>query len=58
MNVKSYDNVRQVIDNYETKFTSELKRTGFNYQVVFNTLGEKSDDMLHPIFLTIDRLTS
>ena len=50
MNVKSYDNVRQVIDNYETKFTSELKRTGFNYQVVFNTLGEKSDDMLHPDF--------
>lgn len=50
MNVKSYDNVRQVIDNYETKFTSELKKTGFNYQVVFNTLGEKSDDMLHPDF--------
>lgn len=50
MNVKSYDNVRQVIDNYETKFTSELKRTGFNYQVVFNTLGEKSDDVLHPDF--------
>lgn len=50
MNVKSYDNVRQVIDNYETKFTSDLKRTGFNYQVVFNTLGEKSDDMLHPDF--------
>ena len=50
MNVKSYDNVRQVIDNYETKFTSELKRTGFNYQVVFNTLGEKPDDMLHPDF--------
>lgn len=50
MNVKSYDNVRQVIDNYETKFTFELKRTGFNYQVVFNTLGEKSDDMLHPDF--------
>ena len=50
MNVKSYDNVRQVIDNYETKFTSELKRTGFNYQVVFNTLWEKSDDMLHPDF--------
>lgn len=50
MNVKSYDNVRQVIDNYETKFTSELKRKGFNYQVVFNTLGEKSDDMLHPDF--------
>ena len=50
MNVKSYDNVRQVIDNYETKFTSDLKRTGFNYQVVFNTLEEKSDDMLHPDF--------
>ena len=50
INVKSYDNVRQVIDNYETKFTSELKKTGFNYQVVFNTLGEKSDDMLHPDF--------
>ena len=30
MNVKSYDNVRQVIDNYETKFSSELNRTGFN----------------------------
>lgn len=50
MDVKSYDNVRQVINNYETKFTSVLKRAGFNYQVVFNTLGEKSDDMLHPDF--------
>lgn len=48
--IKNFENVRQVIDNYETKLTSKLKKSGFNYKVVFNTLNEQSEGMLHPDF--------
>ena len=50
MSIKNFENVRQVIDRYETKLTSKLKKSGFNYQVVFNTLHENSDEMVHPDF--------
>ena len=42
MSIKNFENVRQVIDCYE--------KSGFNYQVVFNTLHENSDEMVHPDF--------
>lgn len=48
--IKNFENVRQVIDNYETKLTSKLKKSGFNFQVVFNTLHENSEEMVHPDF--------
>lgn len=48
--IKNFENVRQVIDNYETKLTSKLKKSGFNYKVVFNTLNEQSEGMVHPDF--------
>ena len=50
MSIKNFENVRQVIDRYETKLTSKLKKSGFNYQVVFNTLHENSEEMVHPDF--------
>ena len=50
MSIKNFENVREVIDNYETKLTSKLKKSGFNYQVVFNTLHEHSEEMVHPDF--------
>ena len=50
MSIKNFENVRQVIDCYETKLTSKLKKSGFNYQVVFNTLHENSEEMVHPDF--------
>ena len=50
MSIKNFENVRQVIDRYETRLTSKLKKSGFNYQVVFNTLHENSDEMVHPDF--------
>lgn len=50
MSIKNFENVRQVIDRYETRLTSKLKKSGFNYQVVFNTLHENSEEMVHPDF--------
>ncbi|MGT2667195.1 rhamnan synthesis F family protein [Streptococcus rifensis] len=37
-NVKNFNNVQDVIDNYEVQFTNILKSHGFTYKSVLNTL--------------------
>lgn len=48
--IRDYENIRSVIDRYETRFTGILTKSGFKYGVVFNTLHENSDEMVHPDF--------
>lgn len=49
-NVKNYNNVQDVIDNYETQVTTKFLDAGFNYKVIFNTVNEDASHMLHADF--------
>ncbi|MGT2784727.1 rhamnan synthesis F family protein [Streptococcus merionis] len=48
--VQDFTDVQDVIDNYETRVTTNLIGAGFQYGVVFDTLNEDASDMLHPDF--------
>lgn len=48
--IRDYDNIRSVIDRYETRFTGILTKSGFKYGVVFNTINEDAGNLIHPDF--------
>ncbi|MEY8462920.1 rhamnan synthesis F family protein [Streptococcus merionis] len=48
--VQDFTDVQDVIDNYETRVTTNLIGAGFQYGVVFDTLNEDTSEMLHPDF--------
>ena len=48
--IKTFTDVQDVIDNYETRVTSILTEEGFRYDAVFNTLDEEAGDLIHPDF--------
>lgn len=48
--IKTFTDVQDVIDNYETRVTSVLVEVGFHYDSVFNTNKEDADDLIHPDF--------
>ena len=48
--IKTFTDVQDVIDNYETKVTSVLVEAGFHYDAVFNTIDEEAEDLIHPDF--------
>lgn len=48
--IKTFTDVQDVIDNYETKVTSVLVEAGFYYDAVFNTIDEEAEDLIHPDF--------
>lgn len=48
--IRDYENIRSVIDHYETKFTGILTKSGFKYGVVFNTINEDAGNLIHPDF--------
>ena len=47
---RDYENIRSVIDCYETRFTGILTKSGFKYGVVFNTINEDAGNLIHPDF--------
>lgn len=49
-NIKEYQDVQKVIDQYETKVTTTLLDAGFQYDVVFDTTKEDASHMLHADF--------
>ena len=49
-NIRDYENIRSVIDCYETRFTGILTKSGFKYGVVFNTINEDAGNLIHPDF--------
>lgn len=49
-NIKEYQDVQKVIDQYETKVTTTLLDAGFQYDVVFDTTKEDASNMLHADF--------
>lgn len=49
-NIKEYQDVQKVIDQYETKVTTTFLDAGFQYDVVFNTTKEDASHMLHADF--------
>jgi rhamnosyltransferase len=48
--IKTFTDVQDVIDNYETKVTSILTEAGFHYDAVFNTIDAEAEDLIHPDF--------
>ena len=48
--IKNFENVQDVIDNYETQVTTSLMEAGYRYDAVFNTLSEDAGDLVHPDF--------
>ena len=48
--VQDFTNVQDVIDNYETKITTNFLDAGFRYKTVFHTIHEDTTGMLHPDF--------
>ena len=48
--VKTFTDVQDVIDNYETRVTSVLLEAGYRYDAVFNTVAEEAGDLIHPDF--------
>lgn len=48
--IKNFENVQDVIDNYETQVTTSLIKAGYRYDAVFNTLSEDAGDLVHPDF--------
>lgn len=48
--IKTFTDVQDVIDNYETRVTSVLTEAGYRYDAVFNTLDEEAGDLIHPDF--------
>lgn len=48
--IKTFTDVQDVIDNYETRVTSVLLEAGYRYDAVFNTVAEEEGDLIHPDF--------
>ena len=48
--IKTFTDVQDVIDNYETRVTSVLLEAGYRYDAVFNTVVEEAGDLIHPDF--------
>lgn len=48
--IKTFTDVQDVIDNYETRVTSLLTEAGYRYDAVFNTIAEEAGDLIHPDF--------
>ncbi|WP_278533819.1 rhamnan synthesis F family protein [Streptococcus vestibularis] len=48
--IKTFTDVQDVIDNYETRVTSVLLEAGYRYDAVFNTIAEEAGDLIHPDF--------
>ena len=48
--IKTFTDVQDVIDNYETKVTSVLTEAGYRYDAVFNTIDAEAGDLIHPDF--------
>lgn len=48
--IKTFTDVQDVIDNYETRFTSVLLEAGYHYDAVFNTIDAEAEDLIHPDF--------
>lgn len=49
-NIRSYDDVQEVIDQLETKLTRTLVEAGFNYKAVFDTTKASVEHMALPDF--------
>ncbi|MFV8062992.1 rhamnan synthesis F family protein [Streptococcus hyovaginalis] len=49
-NIKSYQDVQDVINHYETQVTTNLVDAGFNYKAIFDTIGEEASHLLHADF--------
>ncbi|MDU1715426.1 MAG: rhamnan synthesis F family protein, partial [Streptococcus vestibularis] len=48
--IKTFTDVQDVIDNYETQVTTKFLDAGFKYKVIFNTVNEDASHMLHADF--------
>ena len=48
--IKTFTDVQDVIDNYETRVTSVLLEAGYHYDAVFNTIDAEAEDLIHPDF--------
>ena len=48
--IKTFTDVQDVIDNYETRVTSVLTEVGYRYDAVFNTVNADAGDLIHPDF--------
>ena len=48
--IKTFTDVQDVIDNYETRVTSLLTEAGYRYDAVFNTIDAEVGDLIHPDF--------
>ena len=48
--IKTFTDVQDVIDNYETRVTSVLIEAGYRYDAVFNTIEAEAGDLIHPDF--------
>lgn len=48
--IKTFTDVQDVIDNYETRVTSVLTEAGYRYDAVFNTIESEAEDLIHPDF--------
>ena len=48
--IKTFTDVQDVIDNYETRVTSVLLEAGYRYDAVFNTIDAEAEDLIHPDF--------
>lgn len=48
--IKTFTDVQDVIDNYETRVTSVLTEVGYRYDAVFNTIESEAEDLIHPDF--------
>ena len=48
--IKTFTDVQDVIDNYETRVTSVLTEVGYRYDAVFNTIDAEAGDLIHPDF--------
>ena len=48
--IKNFENVQDVIDNYETQVTTNLVEAGYRYDAVFNTISEDAGNLVHPDF--------
>ncbi|MGQ9412797.1 rhamnan synthesis F family protein [Streptococcus pluranimalium] len=49
-NIKSYQDVQDVINHYETQVTTNLVDAGFNYKAIFDTTDEEASHLLHADF--------
>ena len=48
--IKTFTDVQDVIDNYETRVTSVLLEAGYRYDAVFNTIDAEAEHLIHPDF--------